>query len=94
MEFLFRLSGNESDWYPCGCRFSPWPCSVGGGSSVATSCGVGHRRGSDSGLLWLRCRLATAALVGPLAWELPYAIGAGLKKEKRLLHRIEAGHIN
>ena len=29
--------------------------------------------------LW--CRLAAVALIGPLAWESPYAIGAALKKQ-------------
>ena len=28
------------------------------------------------------CRLAAAALIGPLTWELPYAIGGALKKKK------------
>ena len=32
--------------------------SVGLGSGVAMSCGVGCRRGSDLALLWLWCRLA------------------------------------
>ena len=31
-----------------GCGFDPWPCSVGRGSSVAVSCGVGRQL-----LLWL-----------------------------------------
>ena len=35
------------------------------------SCGVGHRCGSDPALLWLWCRPAAAALILPLAWELP-----------------------
>ena len=52
-------------------------------SSVAVSCGVGHRRGSDLALLWLWCRLATTALIGPLAWEPPYAMGEALEKAKR-----------
>ena len=26
-------------------------------------------------LLWLWCRLAAAALIRPVAWELPYAMG-------------------
>ena len=47
------------------------------------NCGVGHRRGSDLALLWLWCRLAEAALIGPLAWERPYASGVDLKKKKR-----------
>ena len=34
-------------------------------------------------MLWLRCRLATVALIRPLAWELPYAMGAGLKIGKK-----------
>ena len=46
------------------------------------SCGVGHRRDSDPTLLWLWCRLAAAAPVQPLAWELPYATGAALKSRK------------
>ena len=47
------------------------------------SCGVGHRRGSDLELLWLWCWLAATALVGPLAWEPPYAVGAALKPKKK-----------
>ena len=37
----------------------------------------------DPALLWLWCRLAAVALIGPLAWELPYAMGAALKKPKK-----------
>ena len=33
-------------------------------------------------MLWLSCRLAAAALIRPLAWELPYATGAALKKRE------------
>ena len=47
------------------------------------SCGVGHRRSSDPVLLWLWCRPAATAPIRPLAWELPYAMGAALKKIKR-----------
>ena len=46
------------------------------------SCGVGHRCGLDSTLLWLWCRLAAVALIRPLAWEPPYAAGAALKRKK------------
>ena len=46
------------------------------------SCGVGHRRGSDLVLRWLRCRLAATAPIQPLAWEPPYAAGATLKRTK------------
>ena len=34
-------------------------------------------------LLWLWCRLAAAALIHPLAWEIPYAVGAALKRQKK-----------
>ena len=46
------------------------------------SCGVGGRLGSDLALPWLWYRLAAVALIGPLAWELPYAAGAALKGQK------------
>ena len=45
------------------------------------SCGVGHRHGSDPALLWLWCRQAATAPVGPLAWEPPYG-GTGALKNK------------
>ena len=47
------------------------------------SCGVGHRHGLDPALLWLWCRLAAAAPIGPLAWEPPYAMGVVLEKGKK-----------
>ena len=47
------------------------------------SCGVGHRRGSDSTLLWLWRRPAATALIGPLAWEPPYAEGVDQEMAKR-----------
>ena len=47
------------------------------------SCGIGRRHGSDSTLLWLWCRPAAAALIRPLAWEPPHAMGAALEMAKR-----------
>jgi len=47
------------------------------------SCGVGCRRSLDLALLWLWCRPAAVALMGPLAWEPPYAAGAGLKSRRK-----------
>jgi len=48
------------------------------------SCGVDHRSGSDTALLWLWCRLTATAPIRPLAWEPPpYAAGAALEKAKR-----------
>ena len=53
------------------------------GSSIAVSfVTVGHRLGSDLALLWLWCRLAAIAPIGPLAWEPPCAMGAALKGQK------------
>ena len=56
-----------------------WLHLVGWGFSVAVSCCVGHRRGSDPALLWLWRRPAAVALIQRLAWEPPYAKGASLK---------------
>ena len=47
----------------------PGLSSVGGGSGVAVSCGVGRRHGLDPVLLWLWWRPAAVALIGPLAWS-------------------------
>ena len=46
-------------------------------------CGVGRRRGSGPVLLWLWHRPAPTALIGPLAWEPPYATGAALEQAKK-----------
>ena len=50
--------------------------------------GVGHRRGSDPMMLWLWLRPAATSLIGPLAWEPPYATGVaqenGKKTKKKL----------
>ena len=83
MEFPLWLSNNkpEPDWYPWRCGFGSWTCSVGQGSGVAMSCGVGHRLSSDLVLLWLWCRLAVEAPIRSLSWELPYATGVALKKK-------------
>ena len=45
--------------------------------------GVGHRCSSDPALLWLWYTPAATALIQPLAWELPYAIGAALKEKEK-----------
>ena len=43
--------------------------------------GIGHRRVSDLALPWLWRGPAATAPIRPLAWELPYAAGAALKRE-------------
>ena len=40
------------------------------------------QQAKDSVWLWLWRRLAAAALIQPLAWELPYAAGAALKSKQ------------
>ena len=38
---------NATSIHPWGCRFDPWPQSVGRGSSVSMSCALVHSCGSD-----------------------------------------------
>ena len=45
--------------------------------------GVARRHGLDLAFLWLWCRLAATALIRPLAWEPPYALGTALKRQKK-----------
>ena len=54
--------------------------SVGSGSGVAESYGVGHRGGSDPVLLWL-WRRPVDIPIQPLAWELSHAAPYGPKKQ-------------
>ena len=44
---------------------------------------MGHRCGSDPTVLLLWCRPVATAVIGPVAWELPYAAGAAPEKGKR-----------
>ena len=53
--------------------------SVGEGFVAAS-----RRDGLDPMLLWLWCRPAAAAPIQSLAWELPYAIGGGPKKDRNI----------
>ena len=53
------------------------------------SCGVGYRHGLDLELLWLWHRLMATALIRPLAWEPPYATGAGLEKDKKHIYILD-----
>ena len=55
----------------------PGPAQWIKGSGVALNCGVDHRCSLNLALLWP----AAAAPNQPLAWELPYATGAALKKK-------------
>ena len=73
--------GYKPDQYPWGFWFDPWPHSVGWGSGVAMSCGVGCRSSLDPMMLWLWYRPAAAALIQPLPWELPYATGVAVKSK-------------
>ena len=63
------------------------------------SCGAGRRRGSDTKLLWVWCRLAATALIQPLAWEPPYATISTLKRKENsgahrraLIHLMDTEH--
>ena len=46
--------------------------------------GVGRRCGSDLVWLCLWCWQAAIALIGPLTWERPYAMGVAIKRKKYL----------
>ena len=60
------------------------------------SCGVGRRRSLDLALLllWLWYRPATIALIGPLAWEPPYAATVALKSKKTQKTKNKKPHYN
>ena len=50
------------------------------------SCGVGCRQGLDLVMLWLWYRPEATALIQPLAWDLPYAVGMVLKRPKKYVN--------
>ena len=50
------------------------------------SCGMGCRCSSDLALQWLWCRPAGAALIRSLVWELPYAVGASIKRKNEWMN--------
>ena len=56
------------------------------------NCSVVRVQGSDPTLLWLWLWPAVVASFKPLAWELPYAVGAALentkKKKKRRINGV------
>ena len=55
-------------------------------------CGVGSRRSSDP--VWLWHRPAAVTPIGPLAWEIPYALGAALKgQKKKKKKKIQVHHL-
>ena len=47
------------------------------------NCDVDLRHGLGMALLWLWHRPAAAALIQPLAWELPSAMGTAKKERKK-----------
>ena len=53
---------------------------------MVMSCGIGCSHGLDPVLLLLWCRPAAAALIQPLAWEPPHAVGVALGKKKEYTH--------
>ena len=57
-----------------------WVRSLALLSGIAISCSVGRRFGSDPALLCLWCRPPATALIQPLAWEPPCAVGVAPQK--------------
>ena len=98
-EFPSWISVLRTRLVSCGCRSDSGLTQWGEGSGDAMSCGVGHRCGLDLLWLWLWYRLAAAAPIRPLAWELPYATGEALKRQnktvqkaKQLIHDADFAH--
>ena len=91
--FPLRHSGNESDQYSLGRAGSTLASLSGSGIWCCRChelCHGDHRlHCCDPALLWLWCRPAAAALIRPLAWEFPCAVGAALKKSAKLLIELE-----
>ena len=56
---------------------------MGEGSIIAKSCGIGPRCGSELALLWQWSKPAGTTQILPLGWELPYAAGMVLKRQKK-----------
>ena len=51
--------------------------------AIPAAYGGSQARGRiGAALLWLRCRLTAAALMGPPAWEPPRAAGVAVKRTK------------
>ena len=79
MDFLLWLSRLRIQSCPCEDSGSvPGLGAVGQESDIAASCIIVWGCGSDLSLLWLWLWLAAAALIRPLAWELPYATEVAL----------------
>ena len=55
-------------------------------------CRLQTRLGSDLALLWLWHRPVATAVIQSLAWELPYAAGAALKRWKKKKKEIQLCH--
>ena len=66
---------------------------MGLGPGIAVNCDIGCRCGLDPVLLWLWSRPAAAALIRPLTWELPCAMGLALKRKKKI-KKIKRGEKN
>ena len=58
------------------------------GCSLEASCSVSHRCSLEPALLWLWCRLAAAALIRPLTWELALAAGVSIKRKRKRKKRV------
>ena len=93
-----RSHGSDPEllWLWCGGPIGPlpWepPYAVGAAQEMAkrpkkknqsSHCGtVETNPTQDPMLLWLWCRPAATTPIQSLAWELPYAMGVGLKSKK------------
>ena len=55
---------------------------------MAVSCGIDCRHGLDLVVLRLWGRPVATALIGPQAWELPFAASVALKRKKKVVAKM------
>ena len=66
-------------------RMQVWSLS---GLRIQHCCELWCRSQTYPALLWLWCRPAAVAQIGPLAWEPPHAAGTALKRQKRKKRKV------
>ena len=74
-------AGYESDIVSMRFTFDPWLVQWIKDLALPQAVAIGHRWGLDLVLLW--CAPAAAALIRPLASQLPFATGTAIKRKSK-----------